>query len=158
MNSAPSLWRSRGSSARTSRVPKMEGSTPDQSVLAASVSMASWGGGKREGGGVFEQAAIEAGDFLEEQGGVVRAGGHFLPQRGDQHGEAVGRVFHLIEEFFESVFRQQADVFGEHGEEAALEKTGDDARVVLVRFEGLGKLGKAACDVAGDFGGFLGRV
>ena len=41
MNSAPSLWRSRGSRARTSRVPKMEGSTPLQSVAAASASMSS---------------------------------------------------------------------------------------------------------------------
>jgi len=64
----------------------------------------------------------------------------------------------LIEQFLEAVLGQQADVFGEHGEEAALEKSGDDARVVFVRFEGLGEFGKAAGDVAGDLGGFLGGI
>ena len=67
----------------------MEGSTAVQSVPAASDEHGELGGGEREGGGVFKQAAIEVGDFLEEQGGEVGAGGHFLPQGGDEHGEAV---------------------------------------------------------------------
>ena len=63
-----------------------------------------------------------------------------------------------MQQFLEAVFRQQADVFGEHGEEAALEESGDDTGVVLVGFEGFGEFGEAAGDVAGDFGGFLGGI
>ncbi len=116
------------------------------------------GGGEREGGGVFEEAAIEAGDFLEKQGRVTGASGHFPPEGGDEHGEAFRGGFDLGEEFFESILRQQADVFGKHGEEAALEETGDDLGVVAVGFEGLRELGKAVGDVAGDLGGFLGGI
>jgi len=83
----------------------------------------------KEGGGVFEEAAIEAGDFLEEQRGVAGAGGHFLPQGGDEHGESLRRRLYLGEEFLEAVLGQQADVLGEHGEEAVLEKSGDGFRI-----------------------------
>jgi hypothetical protein len=55
-------------------------------------------------------------------------------------------------------WRWKADVFGEHGEEAALEEAGADLSVVAVGFEGLDELGKAACDIARDFGGAFARI
>ncbi len=56
------------------------------------------------------------------------------------------------------ILGQQADVLGEHGEEAALEESGDDLRVVAVGFEGLGEPGEASGDVAGDLGGALAGI
>jgi hypothetical protein len=70
----------------------------------------------------------------------------------------VGITIELGEEIFEGVLGEQTDVFGEHGEEAALQKTGDDFGVMTVGFERLGEPGKAGGDVAGDFGGFFRRV
>ena len=110
-------------------------------------------GGEREGGGVFKQPAVEAGDFLEQQGGVMGAGGHFLPQGGDEDREAARVFLCPFEQGLEAVLGQQAHVLGEHGEEAALEESGDDLGVVAVGFEGFGQEGEAAGDVAGDFGG-----
>ena len=59
-------------------------------------------------------------------------------------GKPCGRVLDFFEQVHEGVLGQQADVFGEHGEEAALEESGDDLGVVAVVFEGLGELGEAA--------------
>jgi len=115
-------------------------------------------GGEREGAGVFEEPAIEAGDFLEQERGILGAGGHILPQGGNQHGEATRAFLHFFEQVLEAVFREQADVFGEHGEEAALEESGDDLRVVAIGFEGLRQGGEAAGDGVGDLGGELGGI
>ena len=68
-------------------------------------------------------------------------------------GKPRGFSFDLFEQGLEAVLGQQAHVLGEHGEEAALEESGDDLRVVAVGFEGLGQHGEAAGDVAGDLGG-----
>lgn len=95
------------------------------------------------------------GDFLEEQGGVAGAGGHFAPEAGDEHGEALGGVFDFFEEVAEAGLGEQAYVFGKHGEEAALEETGDDLRFVPGGFEGFGE---AVGDVAGDLGGDFRRI
>ena len=53
-------------------------------------------GGEEQGGGVFEKPAVEVGDFLEEERGVLGAGGHFLPQGGDEDGEALRGGFHFL--------------------------------------------------------------
>ena len=114
--------------------------------------------GEREGAGVFKKPAIKVGDFLEQEGGILGAGGHFLPQGGDENRETARVFLHFFEQGLEAVFREQADVLGEHGEEAALEESGDDLRVVAIGLKGLGQGGEAAGDVAGDLGGELGGI
>ena len=57
-----------------------------------------------------------------------------------------------------SVFGEQADVFGEHGEQAAHEELRDIVRVVFVGFERFGEFGELCGDFAGDFGAAAGRV
>lgn len=95
------------------------------------------------------------GDFLEEEGGVLRASGHFLPQARDEHGKALGIGASFFDEIAKAVYGEQADVLGEHGEKAALQETGDDLGIVAFAFEGLGELGEAGGDIARDLGGFL---
>jgi hypothetical protein len=112
-------------------------------------------GGEREGAGVLKEAAAEVGDLLEEERGVVGAGGHFPPERTDEDGEALRGGFHTVEELLEAAFGKEADILGEHGEEAALQEAGDGLRRVAVGFEGFPELGEAGGDVAGDLGGDL---
>ena len=52
--------------------------------------------------------------------------------------ETVRTVFYFFEELEEGIAREEADVLGKHGEEAALEEAGGDLRRVAVFFEGFG--------------------
>ena len=58
-----------------------------------------------------------------------------------------------FEEVSEGLFREEADVLGEHREDEAHEELGDKDSVVAFGFEGLGEFGEAVGDVAGDTGG-----
>lgn len=71
--------------------------------------------------------------------------------------EFPGRAFELGEEVVKGIFGEEADVLGEHGEETALEETGDGFRIVAVAFEAFAA-GEAVGDVAGDLGGFFGGI
>lgn len=98
------------------------------------------------------------GDLLEEERGVVGAGGHFAPERTDEDGKALRGGLYAVEELLEAALGEEADILGEHGEEAALQKTGDGLRRVAIGFERLRELGEAGGDVAGHLGGALGGV
>ena len=93
---------------------------------------------EREGGGVFKEAAIEVGDSSHEDSGKGGAGGHVLPEGLEHDRETGGLVFYFFEELEEGVAREEADVFGKHGEEAALEEAGGDFGIVAVLIEGFG--------------------
>jgi hypothetical protein len=117
------------------------------------------GFGKRQGGGfLFEKPAIEPGDLAEEQARVSGAGRHFLPKLADEDGKSLGRSIEFSQETGKSILGEQADVLGEHGEEAALEESGDDLGIVPVALERLGEAGEPVGDVAGDLGGFFRRI
>ena len=106
---------------------------------------------EREGFDGFEEAAIEAEDDLAKDGGVA-AGIHGSPE-GFDHGLKVGQIFAQAgEEVGEAVGREEVDVLGEAGEDAAHEERGDGFRGVIL-FEGSGEGGEVAGDVAGDAGG-----
>ena len=50
-----------------------------------------------------------------------------------------GVVFYLLGEREEGIVREEADVPGKHGEEAALEEAGGDIGVVPIPIEGFGQ-------------------
>ena len=52
-------------------------------------------------------------------GGEGGAAGHVLPEGLEHDGEAVRVVFYFLEELEEGIAREEADVLGEHGKEAA---------------------------------------
>ena len=62
------------------------------------------------------------------------------------------------EEIAEAVLGDEADVLGEHGEEAAHEEAGDAVGGVALRLEGEAEGGEAAGDLSGDAGGGAGGV
>ena len=69
----------------------------------------------------------------------------------------LGRIHHLAQQLLEPLFRQQADILCEHGEEAAHEELCDLLGVVLA-FQAAGDAGEALGDVAGDLGAAFGGI
>ena len=67
------------------------------------------------------------------------------------------RLDHPFQQLLEAPFRQQADILGEHGEQAAHEEFGDFLGVVLP-FQAAGDFREPLGDVAGDFGAAFGGV
>ncbi|MDD3675338.1 MAG: hypothetical protein PHE98_07435, partial [Thauera propionica] len=63
-----------------------------------------------------------------------------------------------FEQFGEGARRQQADVFGKHGEQRAHEEAGNLLRRVAGGLERLGERGEAVGNLAGDAGGAAGGV
>ncbi len=109
-----------------------------------------------EDGVIGEKAAVKLEEFFAEDGGVAGAGVHF-PEELLEHGlEAFG--FDGFEEVGETAFGEEADIFGEHAEEAAAEEFGDFLRGVSGGFEGFGEFGEVAGDFGGDFGGFASGI
>ena len=115
--------------------------------------------GEVEGVGFLEQAAVEAQQRLA-QARLEAALVHDLPEMLDRRLEAVGPLgcHDLGEQVLEAVSRQQADILGEHGEQAAHQEAGDGSGVVPGLLQALGEFGQVPGDLAGDLGGLLGRV
>ena len=112
---------------------------------------------ERENGAGFEEFAVEAAD-LGFDGVGEAAGIHGFPELADEAGEVVGGGFAALEEVAEGGFGEEADILGEHGEEAAHEEVGGDFGRVAGGFEGFGDGGEAFGDGAGDAGGAAGGV
>ena len=81
------------------------------------------------------------------------AGVHLAEELRGERLELRGVGADRIEQVGEAGGGQEADVLGEHAEEAAAEEIGHQARGVPGLFEGLGELGQQIGDVAGDVGG-----
>ena len=114
------------------------------------------GGGDGKGLGGGKEAAVEVEElFLEEAGEAALV--HVLEEKFEHGHESAGVGLNGVEEAEEGVFGEEADVLGEHAEEAAGKELGDEARLVAF-LEGFGEFGKVAGDFAGDLGGLLGRV
>ena len=97
---------------------------------------------EREGFDGFEEAAIEAQDVLAEDGGEA-AGVHGSP-KGFDHGLEVRQIVAQTgEEVGEAVVREEVDVLGEEGEDAAHQERRDDFGGVIL-FEGSGEVGEVA--------------
>ena len=89
---------------------------------------------ERERFGILEEAAVEVGDFLQDDGGEGGSGGHLFPELGDEDGEALRGGDSFDQKFFKGLLGEEADVFGEEGEEEALQEGGDEGGVVAVFF------------------------
>lgn len=105
---------------------------------------------EREGAVGFEELAIIAADAVIEQGGEFRAAVHFLPHLSEEGDLALRMAEAALDDAGEGFLRQEAGVFGEEGEEAALEKRGHDLGIVAVGFETGGEPGEDRGDLAGD--------
>jgi len=88
----------------------------------------------------------------------VAAGIHLLEQAVDERDGGAGVGLHGVEEVLKPILGQEADILGEHAEEAAREEGGDELGWVFLLFEGFGEFGEVAGDLAGDGGGFFGRI
>lgn len=113
---------------------------------------------QREGGAIGEQAAIEVRDGGADGGGEIRAGGHVFPEAVEQDGEARRGLLADFQEIEEGLLGQQLDILGEHGEQAALEESGGDLRIVAVLFQGFREIGESFRDFPGHFRGVLGGI
>ena len=120
---------------------------------------------ERQDVGRLEQLAVEARQGVAQDDGEA-AGVHLFPQRADERDElAEGalprggrRDEEAVEEVGECLPGQQADVLGEHREQAAGEEAGDALGVVAGAFEGLGDAGQLAGDGARGAGAGAGGV
>ena len=113
--------------------------------------------GQRKGLGFLEQAAVEAQQLLPQDGGEA-AVAHRLPEGFRQRSELVGGPLQALQQAGEALFRDQADVLGEHGEEAALEKVADLLGRMARLLQGLGQAGELVGDLAGDPGAVPGGI
>ena len=101
---------------------------------------------------------LKWGDGPHEDGGEGGAAGHVLPEGLEHDGEAVRVVFYFLEELEEGIAREEADVLGEHGKEAALEEASGDFGVVAVLVEGFGEFREGFGHLTGDGGGVFGGI
>ncbi|MBE7557364.1 MAG: hypothetical protein HS126_40520 [Anaerolineales bacterium] len=103
-----------------------------------------------------KEAAVERENF-GAQGDGKTAGVHGAPQLFQQRFEG-GRVdLGLGQNLGKAPGRQQADIFGEHGKEAAHQKVGDDFGGITA-FQRPGQLGQPGGNLAGDAGAAARRV
>jgi len=115
-------------------------------------------GAQRQDGGVLEEPAVEVGNLVLDGDREVGAGSHVLPE-GLKHGDEPGRfILHGLQEPEEGIGRQEADILRKHGEEATLQETRRDLRVVPVLLQRLGEIGEGLGHLPRDLGGVLGRV
>ena len=110
----------------------------------------------RKGFGGGEEAAVEVEEFFAKQAGDA-ALVHVLEELLDEGDEGTGIVFEGIEELFEGVLREEADVFREHTKEAPREEFSDVFCVVFF-LKGFGEFGEVAGNLAGNGSRFFGRV
>jgi hypothetical protein len=113
-----------------------------------------------ESGVIREQAAVEAEKFCSENDGnaLAGAGVEFPEELPQEFFEASAIVRDRLQQFGECVVWDQADIFGEHAEEATGEEVGDDARPVTIRFERFGEFGKVAGNGESDISGMAGWI
>ncbi len=134
----------------------MAGSTCVQSALAASSSRPIWSRSSGDHFGLLEQLAVEARQRFAQHHREA-AGVHLAPERGEQRDKLLRVALQGFEQRGESalavLFGQQADVFGEHREQAAGEKAGDEFGWVARLF----KRPRDARQMHGDFARDLGR-
>jgi hypothetical protein len=111
--------------------------------------------------GVLEQLAVEARQRCADGDGEF-AGVHRPPQLAHQRHELRRIVLQALQQQREGALavapRQQLDVLGEHGEQAAAEEAGDGLGVMARAFQRLGHLGQALGHLARDAGGGARRV
>ena len=110
-----------------------------------------------DGAAVGKQAAVEAQHLVFEDGREA-AGVHALPQALEHGGEVGGLAVQALEQLGEAALGEQADVFGEHGEQRPHEKAGDVLGAVPAGFKRFGEGRQLVGDLAGDPGGFAGGV
>ena len=106
---------------------------------------------------MLEQLAVELQHLAGQHRGEAAAV-HVLPQLRDHAHGHVGRVRVGFQQVAEAVLRQQAHVFGEHGEQAAHQELRHRVRCVAAAFQRLGKVGQLRRDLAGDACGFAAGV
>jgi hypothetical protein len=104
-----------------------------------------------QGGGGFEEAAVELEDVAAEDGGEATFV-HGLPESLGHIGEVDYFVPQAFEEVEPTALGKETHVFGEGGEDASREEFGDLFWGVL-EFEVTGEYGEFGCDFAGDFRG-----
>ena len=115
------------------------------------------GGVQRQGVGLLEQLAVELEHVAGEHGGKA-AFVHVAPELGEHAHGHFGLLAVPGEQGAEAVGRQQAHIFGKHGEQAAHEELGDQFGVVAGLLQAAGEFGQAVGDLAGDAGGFAAGV
>gem|GEM_PF-2992592 len=102
---------------------------------------------------LLEELAVEARQ-RRAQDDREAAAVHLAPQRGEQRDELLRTVLQRFEQGGERTLAvlpgQQADVFGEHREQAAGEETGDEFGVMAGAFERPGDARQMAGDLARD--------
>jgi hypothetical protein len=106
-----------------------------------------------QNGVIRKEAAVEAKKLFAKDGGVAGAGVHLLEELLQEWLETGAIVLDGFQEFGETAIGQEADILGEHAEEAAAEKFGNCMRGVTIGFEGFSEFGEVAGDFASDFGG-----
>ena len=111
---------------------------------------------KREHGGVGKEAAVEVEQLLAEHERVAAAV-HLLEETFEQGHGGARVAFDGVEEVLETFFREQAHILGEHAEEAAHQKSGNDGGRVFL-FEEARQFGEMLGYLTGDLGGLLGGV
>jgi hypothetical protein len=112
----------------------MAGSTCVQSARAAFEQQADLLAVQRHHLGLLEQLAVEARQRGAQDDGEA-AGVHLAPQRGEQRHELLRGVLQGLEQVVKAprprmLPGQQADIFGEHREQAAGEEAGDEFGVM----------------------------
>ena len=99
----------------------------------------------------LEQLAVEAQHVVRERGAKAAAI-HVAPESVGHAHERLGVVAVLLQQLLERACGQQADVFGEHGEQTAGEKARDLLRVMAGGFERFGDFGQLPRHFARDAG------
>ena len=103
-----------------------------------------------------EHAAVEAFQ-LGADGGGIAAEIHGAPEVLDQRLEALRRLQAFAQQPLEAVGRDQADILGEHGEDAAHQEQRDVLRI-MPALQRLGDQSEALSDLARRLGSLTGRV
>ena len=121
------------SRARSRRVPKIAGSTSRQSALAASMSSAELDVVDRQRLGVGEEAAVELQHVAVRSTSDMPPASIDGPERLQQGGDVLGGAALRLQQVAEAVLGDEADVLGEHGEQAAHQEAGDLVGGVALR-------------------------
>jgi hypothetical protein len=111
--------------------------------------------------GLLEQFAVEARQRRAQDDRETTAV-HVAPERGEQRHELLRALLQVFQQRQKGasalVLRQQADIFGEHREQAARQKAGDEFGGVAGAFERLGDARQLVGDGARDAGRNARRV
>ena len=103
---------------------------------------------QRQGARGFEESTVELQNVATQYGGIA-AVVHRLPQGFDDRRKVLFIVAQAFEQIEPRAVGQEANVFGERGEDAAGEKLGHFFGLVL-ELEVSRQYGKLACDLSRD--------